>query len=265
MYIDFTREIFRELLVGLQKQAFSFLPYNQFILSENVSTICLRHDVDLLPLNSLEFARIQYELGICGTYYFRAVPGSWNEKVIKEIHELGHEIGYHYECLTTTSGDKKSAITDFERNLVKLRKLVPVNTICMHGSPRSKYDSRELWKHYDYRDYGIIGEPYFDTDFNKVAYYTDTGRMWDGSRFSVRDKIFNLTGGATSKLDNNQFPTFHSTMQMIEAIQAGIFPNNTMLTFHPQRWTNQPVPWVKEYIWQNVKNVIKLFFINRKA
>ena len=80
----------------------------------------------------------------------------------------------------------------------------------MHGSPRSKWDSKDLWKEYNYRDYGIIGEPYFDIDFNKTAYYTDTGRMWDGEKFSVRDK--------TERQTNPQ-PGYHSTRQMIRAIE----------------------------------------------
>ena len=59
----------------------------------------------------------------------------------------------------------------------------------MHGSPRSPWDSKDLWKKYNYRDYGIIGEPYFDIDFSKVLYLTDTGRHWDGEKVSVRDKV----------------------------------------------------------------------------
>jgi len=81
------------------------------------------------------------------------------------------------------------AIRDFEWNLEKLRKFYPVKTICMHGSPLSKYDNRKLWEKYDYRDYGIIDEPYFDIDFNVVFYLTDTGRRWDGDSVSVRDKV----------------------------------------------------------------------------
>ena len=46
-----------------------------------------------------------------------------------------------------------------------------------------------MWEKYDYRGYGIVGEPYFDIDFENVAYYTDTGRRWDGSGVSVRDKV----------------------------------------------------------------------------
>ncbi len=68
------------------------------------------------------------------------------------------------------------AIEDFELNLERFRKIYPVKTICMHGSPLSKYDNKEIWEKYDYRDYGIIAEPYFDIDFDEVFYITDTGR-----------------------------------------------------------------------------------------
>jgi len=68
------------------------------------------------------------------------------------------------------------AIKSFEINLSALRKIAPVKTICMHGSPLSKYDNRKIWEKYDYRDYGIIAEPYFDIDFNEVFYMTDKGR-----------------------------------------------------------------------------------------
>jgi hypothetical protein len=89
----------------------------------------------------------------------------------------------HYE------GRFIKGIADFQKNLEELRKLAPVSTICMHGSPLSKYDSKDLWKHFDYHDFGIIGELYFDVDFKKVFYLTDTGRKWDGDKVSVRDRM----------------------------------------------------------------------------
>ena len=46
----------------------------------------------------------------------------------------------------------------------------------MHGSSLSKWDSKNLWKKYNYTDYGIIGESYFDIDFSKVLYLADTGK-----------------------------------------------------------------------------------------
>ena len=81
------------------------------------------------------------------------------------------------------------AYEEFCRYLEKLRETVPIKTICMHGSPFSKYDNRSLWEKYDYKELGIIGEPYFDIDFSKVLYLTDTGRKWDGEKVSIRDKV----------------------------------------------------------------------------
>ena len=64
---------------------------------------------------------------------------------------MGHEIGYHYEDLAMAKGNYEKAILSFEQNLAKLRHIVPVETICMHGSPLSKFDNRKIWEKYDYR------------------------------------------------------------------------------------------------------------------
>lgn len=251
--MDFTNTKYHHLIESLLKQNHSFQPFNNFIVAPLNKSIVLRHDVDLLPYNSLAFAKIQHQHNIKGVYYFRAVPESWDEKVIKEIAELGHEIGYHYECLTTTKGNLELGIKDFEKNLKALRSLAPVNTICMHGSPMSKYDSKDLWKKYNYRDFGIIGEPYFDVDFKKVFYLTDTGRKWDGDKVSVRDKVdsgFNLH--------------FHTTDEIIATANAHKLPNQIMFTFHPQRWNNNILKWSKELVLQNTKNMVKQVFFVKK-
>lgn len=169
--MDFIIHVYTQLLDSLKSKGFAFQTFEEFIKNSKIRSVILRHDVDLLPYNSLVFAKIQAQLGIRGVYYFRAVPESWDEKVILGISELGHEIGYHYECLTTASGDLEKGIKDFEKNLNALRKLASVTTICMHGSPMSKFDSKDLWKKYNYKDFGIIGEPYFDVDFKKVFYF----------------------------------------------------------------------------------------------
>ena len=250
--MDFTIEKYIVLIRVLTKQNYSFQTFEEFLKDPLEKSIILRHDVDLLPLNSLQFAKIQNNLGIRGTYYFRAVPESWDEKVIIQISQLGHEIGYHYENLTTSQGNFEKAISDFENNLKRLREIVPVSTICMHGSPMSKYDSRDLWKKYNYRDYDIIGEPYFDMDFNKVFYLTDTGRRWDGQQVSVRDKVSTVF---KKKL--------HSTGQIISSVESHDLPHQIMFTFHPQRWHDNYFLWTKEYIFQNFKNVVKKFYFVR--
>ncbi len=247
--MDFTVAKYTELLDALRSKDYVFQDFQGFIKDPAKKSIVLRHDVDLLPYNSLAFAKIQAQKGIKGVYYFRAVPESWDEKVILEIAELGHEIGYHYECLTTTNGNLDAGIKDFENNLKALRNLAPVATICMHGSPMSKYDSKDLWKKYNYRDFSIIGEPYFDVDFKKVFYITDTGRKWDGGKVSVRDKV------------NSSFElSFHATDEIIVAATNSQLPHQIMFTFHPQRWNDNLMLWSKELIIQNIKNLVKKAF-----
>ncbi len=267
---DFTLNIYKTLLNTLLSNEVEFQSFYDFIENPGKISYIFRHDVERFPENSLIFAKIQSELGIKGTYYFRIVPQSFNPTIIKEIASLGHEIGYHYETMATSKGNIDKAYDEFCRNLEKFRKLVPVSTICMHGSPLSKYDNRDIWKKYDYHKLGIAGEPYFDIDYNKVLYLTDTGRRWDGERFSVRDKIVdNHQSSVTNHqpiITNNQSPTtnhqspttnhqkFHSTYDIIRAAESGELPDKIMFTFHPQRWCDALVPWIWELVWQGVKN-----------
>ncbi len=261
---DFTIKTYQDFLKALQSQGYFFQAFRDFLHQPKEKAVILRHDVDVRPANSLHFAEIQHSMGIHGTYYFRVVPRSFDENIIRKIADLGHEVGYHYETMDTISLKFKvqglklesnrlvaSAYEEFCRNLEKFRKIVPVETICMHGSPMSKYDNREIWGKYDYRKLGIIGEPFFDIDFNQVAYFTDTGRRWNGASVSVRDKV-------QSRFEFN----FRSTEDIIRNV--GHLPDKVMFTFHPQRWTDNPVEWGKELIIQNVKNLVKRYFFVRK-
>ena len=165
---------------------------------------------------------------------------------------LGHEIGYHYEDLTACGGNVDKALAHFEQWLDYFRRYYPVKTICMHGSPRSKFDSRDLWEKKDYHTFGIIGEPYFDVDFSKVFYLTDTGRRWDGFSVSIRDRIpvFQDAWKAEGLV-------YRKTDDIIDAIEKRRFPERVMITTHPQRWTNNLALWTNELILQSAKNQVK--------
>ena len=51
------------------------------------------------------------------------------------------------------------------------------------------------------------------------------------------------------------------TWDIIAAVEWGVLPDKVMLNTHPQRWTDNPVEWTKELVWQNVKNVIKRIYV----
>jgi hypothetical protein len=169
MSLDFTISIYNKLLKQLINAGYDFQTFQNFTATPKEKTILLRHDVDARKLHSLKFAQIQHKQGIVGTYYFRMIPQSFDEEVVKEITGMGHEIGYHYEDMDFAKGDPHKAIKLFEEHLAKLREVGEVKTICMHGSPLSKYDNRDLWKHYDYRD--MISSPSLILIWTSVTFF----------------------------------------------------------------------------------------------
>lgn len=246
--MDFTIKQYTELLTSLQSQGYFFQLFKEFINKPKNKGVVLRHDVDRLPMNALRLARLEKEQGIHSSYYFRIVKKSNDPDVIKTIADLGHEIGYHYEDLSMANGNKHIAIEYFKKNLEYFRQFYPVKTICMHGSPLSKWDNRLLWDDYNYKEFGIMGEPYFDVDYNKVLYITDTGRKWNNLGSNIRDKV-------TSTLNFNIKDTPH----LIQLIKQNKLPNQIIINTHPQRWLNPGINWAKELLFQNIKNQIKIF------
>lgn len=244
---DFTLLMYTDLCQSFEKQGYKFITFSDFCANNDYEKfVIMRHDVDRSSKRAKQMARLENEMNFRSSYYFRFRNGHCDENIIKEIAALGHEIGYHYEDLSLAKGDYNQAIAAFRNNLNRLRDIYPVKTICMHGNPLSKWDNREIWQNYCYQDFDIIGEPYFELDFNKVLYLTDTGRRWDGEKVSIRDKV-------ASKYQYK----FRTTFDIIKELSDDNFPDKLMINIHPQRWIDKPLPWLKEIVWQNAKNVIK--------
>ena len=288
---DFTLSAFRNLLQSLSTEGYSFTTVIGYSKQPQTRTVVLRHDVDALPENSVTMAMAEHAAGVRGTYYFRCGPGGFDSAAIRQISDLGHETGYHYEEMAITWRSKKradreqeiaeTAFESFRSNLLKLREISETETICMHGSPASFIDSRMLWKYFDYRELGIAAEPYMDISFEDMLYLTDTGRRWDGSAFSVRDKagfkremtdeafkewktepltgsLMNMT--VKSLAMQSQY-RFRSTADIVRGAREGRLPDRIMLTVHPQRWDDRRIPWLKELIQQRSKNMVKYFVV----
>lgn len=244
--MDFTIDKYQELLQALKK-------HNHFTI---------RHDVDLRPDYSLRIAQVEAAMGIHSTYYFRTVPESYDERIIQQIVSLGHTASYHYESLTTCNGDMEAAYEDFCHNLEKLRKIAPITTACAHGSPKSRWNSQDIWNQHDIHALGIDYEPMLDTDFNTTLYLTDTGRRWDGYRVSVRDKV-----PEHQERWEKEGLVFHNTDDIIHAINDINHPihhYNLLINTHPQRWMPMGTGWIKEALLQNAKNIIKRIIVSTR-
>ena len=248
---DFTLEIYKQLISELKKAGYSFQRVEDFIQKPVDRVVVLRHDVDLRNWAATRLAKYEASIGIKSTYYFRIGQQSYSPKIIKQIVDLGHEIGYHYEDLASCNGDFEKAIRSFEMNLDKIRQFYPVKTVCMHGSSGTPYDNRDLWKHYKLEDFGLICEPYISIDYDKVLYFTDTGRCWDGFKMSVRDKV-----------ESSYKLRFHRTEQIISSIN--ILPNALLFTIHPEQWTNNIFEWLYVKLFVYVHTMYKVHYRNKR-
>ena len=249
MQMDFTITMYKKLLSGVLEAGYALQTMEEFIETPLNKVFVLRHDVDERPHNALKLAEAESEMGIRSTYYFRILKISYDPTIIKAIADLGHEIGYHYEDYALANGNLEEAISSFKDNLELFRQFYPVKTVCMHGSSMSKYDNRELWRHYKLSDFGIIGEPYLSVDYSKVFYLTDTGRCWDGGNYSVRDTV-----------DNAFDLSFHRTSDIIDSFMEEGFPDQVILQSHTL-WTDS----LKEWLWlegrEKVRNQLKMVVV----
>ena len=195
---DFTLSKYVELCESIVRSGYKVLTLRDYFETEKEPKkfVILRHDVDDgidLPY-ALTMAKSEAKIGINSTYYFRVNEDVFKPEVISEIAKLGHEIGYHYDVLGKADGDYNKALRIFEVELNKLRQISNVKTISMHGGPFVTgltaasfrdllkvfmniitmkktfviWDSREIWKVYDFRKYDILGDAYLSIDFNEV-------------------------------------------------------------------------------------------------
>ena len=247
---DFTLKSYESLIRTFQQAGYQFQTFEEMMADPiEGRSVVMRHDVDELAWNALRMARLENFLGVRSTYFFRVVKQSNVPEVIKQIVALGHEIGYHYEDLAMAKGNDVKATASFESNLDYFRSYYPVRSVCMHGSSTSKFDNRLLWKKHSLSDYGLVGEPYFSVDFEKVYYLTDTGYAWDGGKFATRDIV---ESGFSLK--------FHTTSQIVECIKAGKFPEKALILAHTL-WTDSLVQWywlhIREFFRNNIKRLAK--------
>ena len=252
--LDFTYKKFSELLDKFLNTGYSFHRMEDSVHTLPMKSVILRHDVDASPSHSLYTAKLENLRNIKGTYYFRITGKSNDPEIIKEIVNLGHEIGYHYEDFALAKGDHKNALLSFQKNLDYFRSFYPVRTICMHGSPYSRWDNRDLWKYYSYRDHGIILEPYVDLDYTRILYLTDTGRKWNGEKSSIRDRIH-----------QEKFKTLKEKLKtsddILSFLSANEMPEKILITVHPQRWSDSLFGWILEYSMQTTKNRVKQLLV----
>jgi hypothetical protein len=240
---DFSLDKFSQLCSAIADK-YTFITMSEYVTAGDKLPkrfVLMRHDVDRWATNALKTASIEEEFGIKATYYFRNNKKAFVPDIIQEIEKMGHEVGYHYEVLSTAKGNYEKAIKLFESDVQKFRNICNLKTVCMHGAVLSKYDNRDLWKEYNLSDFGILGEAYLSAGEN-LNYFTDTGRGWN-SKSNLRDFI-------PGKIEQISAETTDDLIQLIDNCEI----SNFYISLHPDRWKSNIVNWSLFWLYDFVLN-----------
>lgn len=243
--MDYSLKSYRLFLESLEKKTvYTVETFLQSKPTKNV--IILRHDVDRLPNNALRMAKLESSYNIKSTYYFRYHSCCYNPSIIKQISDLGHEIGYHYETVSKCKGDLHKSVSLFIDELQGMRSIVNVSTVSMHGRPLSNFDNYKIWEFLEYEDMQLLGDA--SKSINNIIYLTDSGRTWNNAN-NLRDKIN----------DNLIDVEINSTEDMI--IYVSDISDPIYINVHPERWNDNLVIYILYYLFDLtsliIKNIIK--------
>ncbi len=158
---------------------------------------------------------------------------------------LGHEIGYHYEDWHLAKRDPAKAIALFESHLARLRELAPVRSIAMHGSPLSRENNMNIWKHFPYAKSGV-NDAILSFDYSGYVFFTDSGRTFGPSSANLRDYLG----------DAQTVPDVRTSDEL--AAWLGKRPaERVQINVHPERWNPPGLAWARQWALDLAANTAK--------
>ena len=101
MPCSFSIEHYKEIIDSARDKGYLIIPVKEY--SNQKKVILLRHDIDWSLEYAYELANIEYDLGICSSYYVYLHSDTYNAlspkgmKMISAMDGMGHEIGLHYD------------------------------------------------------------------------------------------------------------------------------------------------------------------------
>lgn len=273
--MDFTEKMYQQILVALKNNGYSFMRIQDFLKTEKLPEkfVVIRHDVDLDPVVQLRFAKIEDELGVFSSYYFRYIEDVFKTEIMDDIYKIGHEIGYHYEVITKTKGDKQKAVELFKTELDEFKKRWDTQTICPHGGsfnpefnaynlssiikniPKFLFNKKSLfsnwvnfniWENYRFEDFGLLGDAYDSIDFKNILYLSDTGMSWK-KKYKRLDHVDS---------EVNKTVDVKNSRHLIKLIESGNYPQIYLLV-HFEQWKNNFKDWLGWYISQLIRRTGK--------
>lgn len=176
--MKFTMEGYMELLNLLEKCGYKTTGY--FNWQEYDRCVILSHDVDNDMQQALSMARVEYGCGIRSTYFvlltsnFYNIHTCRNREMIKEIQNMGHTIGLHFDeaAYSEDAGNAGKIAPDIKRELGMLSEALEteVTVFSYHRPTKEILDA-------DIKIPGSINS-YGNLFFRQFKYLSDSRMYW---------------------------------------------------------------------------------------
>jgi len=155
----FTLNHYKEIIELAKDEGYTITSTVQY-LDGLKKPLVLRHDIDFSIEMAYELANIEYDLGIQTSYYVYLHAPTYNAlapdsmKMIQAMHDMGHEIGLHYDSRYSMSHE-----SDIISGIIRKG----IYSYTQHAPGLTKKES-----------YQALIDP-FDLD---LKYISDSGRNW---------------------------------------------------------------------------------------
>lgn len=139
----FTMDRYRRLLETLQGRGYAFESFSggKRLLNNGRQFVLMRHDVDFDLDSALRMAQAEAEAGVKSTYFFLVRTDHYNvfskraSRIVRQILELGHFLGLHFDCAAYEGIDEPSRWADAVRKEAQLVQEwfgTPVSAVSFH-------------------------------------------------------------------------------------------------------------------------------------
>lgn len=231
---------YEDLIVYMLKHDYQIVSCHNFynmlnnnLINSNSKIFINRHDIDTDTKTARKMFEIEKRYAVFSTYYFRL--STLDFCLMKEIHNYGSEVGYHFEELATfakknnlyTKNKILSKIHDirsnFEENFLSLENKLgfKIKSVASHGD----FTNRKL---------GITNHPVTDSENLRGIL---------GIQFEAYDK--QLTSNFSIYISDRLPPQKYYPLSPYDAIKNN---NVICLLTHPRQWHSSWVSNSKENI-----------------
>lgn len=175
----YTLDNYRSLLKRFLEAGYEFLPYEAELRGRKA--LLLRHDIDYTLVFAEQFARINAELGVSGTFFFQLRSSLYNfmdhtvQAAVRRIVDMGQHIGFH--AVVASSFPSVDELRDYIASEFDLfRQLVPETSpvFAWHNPGILQAEGFDFIK----ADFTGLINAYADINGVEVPYYADSNMRY---------------------------------------------------------------------------------------